>query len=69
MNRFYKILFNGNYIGLLLLNKENKFISSILLNTRGLTEIVFLNLVFGLNYIESMFHKEIMSKVILIIKY
>lgn len=43
----------GNYIGLMLLNKENKFISSILLNTRGLTEIVFLNLVFGLNYIDS----------------
>lgn len=43
----------GNYIGLLLLNKENKFISSILLNTRGLTEIVFLNLVFRLNYIDS----------------
>lgn len=43
----------GNYIGLFLLDKENKFISSILLNTRGLTEIVFLNLVFGLNYIDS----------------
>jgi hypothetical protein len=43
----------GNYVGLYLLNKENKITSRILLTTRGLTEIVFLNLVFGLNYIDS----------------
>lgn len=43
----------GNYIGLLLLKKEDKWSSSILLNTRGLTEIVFLNLVFGAKLIDS----------------
>lgn len=43
----------GNYIGLSLLNKPEKLSSSILLNTRGLTEIVFLNLVFGLKIIDS----------------
>lgn len=43
----------GNYIGLFWLNKTDKLNSSILLNTRGLTEIVFLNLVFGLKIIDS----------------
>lgn len=43
----------GNYIGLYLLKKEDKFNSSILLNTRGLTEIVFLNLVFNMKIIDS----------------
>lgn len=43
----------GNYIGLSLLKKENKLNSSILLNTRGLTEIVFLNLVFSQKIIDS----------------
>lgn len=43
----------GNYIGLTLLKKEDRFSSSILLNTRGLTEIVFLNLVFSQKIIDS----------------
>lgn len=43
----------GNYIGLYWLKKNDKLNSSILLNTRGLTEIVFLNLVFGMNIIDS----------------
>lgn len=43
----------GNYIGLSLLKKSDKLNSSILLNTRGLTEIVFLNLVFGMKIIDS----------------
>lgn len=43
----------GNYVGLYLLKKEDKWSSSILLNTRGLTEIVFLNLVFSAKQIDS----------------
>lgn len=43
----------GNYLGLYLLDKKDKLNSSILLNTRGLTEIVFLNLVFEMNIIDS----------------
>lgn len=43
----------GNYVGLYFLGKKDKLNSSILLNTRGLTEIVFLNLVFGMNIIDS----------------
>lgn len=43
----------GNYIGLTWLKKDDKLNSSILLNTRGLTEIVFLNLVFGMKIIDS----------------
>ena len=43
----------GNYIGLILVKKENKLKTSILLNTRGLTEIVFLNLVFEFKLIDN----------------